>query len=90
MQNINILKLLFKVLRKIIPCLTTALKQRVQLTELGWKTGKEKWAAERDFLWWIKQKIGFTMLLKAAEVSSKRTILGRKEPYWEEERWKEV
>lgn len=35
-------------------------------------------------------KISLTTLLKVAEVISKRTVLGRKELYWEEEKLKEI
>lgn len=66
-----------------------ALKQRVQLTELGWKIGKEKLAAKR--LPMVDDtKVNFTTLLKVVEVITKRTILGRKELYWEEEKLKAV
>ena len=65
------------------------LKQRVQLTELGWKIGKEKWAAKRLSMV-DDTKVNFTTLLKVVEVLSKRTILGRKELYWEEGKLKEM
>lgn len=61
-----------------MPCLPMALKQRVRWTKLGQKTGKVKWASKRDRPWWMKQKIGFAVLLTAAEVSSEKNYIGKK------------
>lgn len=66
-----------KFLGQIILCLIIALKTTIQLTELGNKMGEEKWPAKGDSTW-LQQKSGLIMLLKVAEASRKRAILGEK------------